>query len=329
MSGAEQAVAGPRVPRAQLDRLGPADVGLLVGGAVVLAVLVYGAVSTQGFLSYANLKAVLASMGIIGIVAVGMSCITIGGNLVSVTLGTTVVVTTMLFLAALTFGPVTAIVLTILAGGAVCALQGLLVGGFRANPIIVTIAFGTLQLGLAERLTNQSTVYPPHGADFRFLAGTVFGLPLSIFVLVAITLALEFWLRRSRLGRETYLVGENLRAARASALRVTPVAVAGFALAGGCAAVAGILLGAGQGNATLLTSETYTFQAIAAVLVGGIAITGGRGSIYRTVLGALFIAIVSDMLLLRGYSTGVQVLVRGVVVLAAVVVVQLHSRERA
>ncbi|MBS1678886.1 MAG: ABC transporter permease [Actinobacteria bacterium] len=329
MSATEHAVMGPGVSRSPLERLSRGDLALLLGAVVVFGVLVYGAVSTQGFLSYGNFKAILASMGIIGIVAVGMSCITISGNLVSVTLGTTVVVTTMLFLAALTFGPVAAIVLTILAGAAVCALQGFLIGGFRANPIIVTIAFGTLQLGLAQRLTNQSTVYPPHDASFRFLAGTVFGLPLSIFVLIAITLALEFWLRRSRLGRESYLVGENLRAARASALRVTPVAVAAFALAGACAAVAGVLLGASQGNATLLTSETYTFQAIAAVLVGGIAITGGKGAIYRTVLGALFIAVVSDMLLLRGYSTGVQVLVRGLVVLAAVVIVQLLAKERA
>ncbi len=307
----------------------PAARQVVVGAVAVAAValVVYGAATTQGFLSVANGKAILASMGTIGIVAVGMSCITLSGNLFSVTLGSTVVICTMTFLAALALGPVGGIAVTLALGTVVGALQGLVVGGVAANPIVVSIAAGTLQLGIAQRLSNESTVYPPAGASYDFLAATVVGIPVSVYVLAVVACGLELWLRRSRLGRELYLVGENRRAARAAGLRVVTVATVAFAIAGACAALAGILVGAAQRNATLLTTETYTYDAIAAVLVGGMAVTGGRGAIYRTVLGALLIAIVSDMLLLRGYSTGVQILVRGLVVVLVIVGVRLWRRD--
>lgn len=319
------------VPRPDArPRLGPlARRRIVVGGAVgvmAAAVLVF-AVSTPGFLTLANGRAILASMAVIGIVAVGMSFITISGNLISTTLGTTVVVGSMVFLAALGSGVLTAIVATVLACAAIGAVQGLTVGALDANPIIVTIAFGTLQLGVAQRLTGQSTVYPPAGVDFDFLASTVGGLPVAVFVLIGLVIVAELWLRRSRLGAEFVLVGENKRAARAAGLRVTLVATTAFALAGAAAGIAGVLVGAAQRNATLLTSETYTWDAIAAVLVGGMAITGGRGAIYRTVLGALFIAIVSNALLLGGQSTGVQILVRGLVVLIVVIGMRLWRKD--
>lgn len=326
MSTRAGAPSPPR-PGASL-RLRTQDQLLGLAALAVLAVVVYGAATTQGFLTTDNFKAILSSAGIVGIVAVGMTCITLGGNLFSLTLGTTAAVTTMAFLAALKFGFPVALIIALALATTVCAVQGLVVGGLGANPIIVTIAFGALQLGLAGLLSNNSTVYPPSGAHYKFLADTILGLPVSVFVLAGIAIGVEVWLRRSRAGHELYLIGQNRAAARAGALRVVPVTVAAFAIAGACAAVAGVLIGANQGNATLLTGDIYTYDAIAAVLVGGTAITGGRGSVARTVAGTLFIAIVADMLLLRGYSTGIQILVRGVMVLLVVVATQLWLRRR-
>lgn len=293
---------------------------------LAFVILLIAAVTTDGFLSLANARAILASMAIIGIVAVGMSCITLSGNLISTTLGTTVVVSTMVFLGTLRLGLVPALVLTLLFAMVVTGAQGWLVGALDANPIMVTIAFGTLQLGVTQQITGSSTVYPPADVSYTFLAATVLGLPVALFALFALVAVVEWLLRRTQLGQEFYLVGENRQAARAAGLRVTTVAVVAFAAAGFCAGLAGIFLGAAQRSATLLTSETYTWDAIGAVLVGGMAITGGRGAVYRTVLGALFIATVGDLLLLRGYSTGVQVLVRGLVIL--LVVIGMHRWRR-
>ena len=295
--------------------------------AVAVAVVVFGGLTTNGFVSSANFKAILASVGILGIVAVGMTCITLSGNLFSLSLGVTVTVASMTFLAWLDLGLVPAMALTIALAAAILALQGLIVAVLGANPIIVTIAFGSLQLGAASKLTNGATV-APDGGGFEWLAGNVAGIPVSVFFLLGLVVAVDLWLRLSRLGQEIYLAGENRAAARAAALRVTRATVLAFAIAGACAGIGGILLGATSKSAVLIGGgDLYTFKAIAVVLVGGVAVTGGRGSVARTVLGALFVAAISDMLLLRGYSAGIQTLVTGAFVLLAIVAMQLRRRQ--
>lgn len=320
--------APERMARAGAWRRARGRLDLVVATPVVV-LFAAAATSTDGFLSAANLKAILGSMAILGVVAAGMTCITVAGSLFSLTLGTTVTVTTMTFLGALTFGIVPAIGLTVACGALVCGIQGLAIGGLGANPIIVTIAFGALQLGIAGRLTHESTVYPPSHVDLSFLTTPVGGLPVSFFVMLVVVAVLELWLRRTRLGCETYLAGENRLAARASALRVTRVTVSVFAIAGACAGVAGILIGAAEGNATLLSGgDRYTYDAIAAVLVGGTMASGGHGSPVRTAIGAFVIAAISDLLLLRDYTQGVQALVTGAVVLLVIVVSQLGKGRR-
>jgi len=135
-------------------------------------------------------------------------------------------------------------------------------------------------------------------------------------------------MRRTRFGRQIYLLGENRVAARAAALPITLLTVGSFAIASLYTAGSGILIGATSANASLLLTGSYTYDAIAAALVGGNAVTGGRGSIARTAAGAIVIATISDMLLLRSYSTGGQILVRGIIVVVVVVLTNLRERSR-
>ncbi|MDD1475377.1 MULTISPECIES: ABC transporter permease [Micrococcaceae] len=294
-----------------------------------LAVLVYGALTTDGFLTLEGLKATVSGVGILGIVAVGMTCVTLSGSLFCLTLGSTLTISSMAFLSWMSIGVLPALVLTIVMGALVCAVQGLLIGGLAANPIVVTVGLGSLQIGVASWLTNQSTVYPPAGASYQWLSAVYAGLPLSVYVLVALVLAVAAWLSWSRTGQLIRLVGENSRAARAAGIPVTGTVVAGFVIAGGCAALGGVLLGATDGNATLLSGgDRYTYDAIAAVLVGGAAAGGGRGKVQHTVYGALFIALISNMLLLRGFGGGAQMLVTGVLVLIVLLIFQMRRRVR-
>lgn len=297
-------------------RLGTPDALLLLAGLVVLAI---GATTTDGFLTLSNVRAILATVGILGIVAVGMTCITLSGNLFSLTLGATLTVTSMSFLALLDLGVAAAVALSVLLGVVACALQGLLIGAAGANPIVVTIGAGSLQLGIASKLSGAATVYPA-GEGYDVLAAKVLDVPVSVVVLVVVVALVEAWLRFARRGHELVLAGENGPAARSAALRVTGATVAGFMIAGACAAIGGVLQGATSQNATLLSgTDNFTFNAIAVVLIGGVTATGGRGSPVRVVLAAVVVAAVSDMALLRGYGTGVQTVITGMFVLAAVV----------
>ena|SRR5215212_4514459 len=336
---AQAHAAAAAAPRRPLARLHGGDRGAGAGGAwdarrAALAVaiglfaasMIYGAASTPGFVTWDNAKAILASMGFVGIVAVGMTLIMLGGNLFSLSLGTTVAVTAMAFLSLLHLGLVVALLITLALGLAICAAQGAVIGAFGANPIIVTIAAGALQQGLTASLSNGHSVQPS-AADgvYDVLVTPVLGIPFSVYVLLALAIVVELVLRRSRFGRELYLVGENRRAAFAAGLSVTRVTTVAFALAGVCTAIAGVLIGAFNQNASLLLSGTYTYDAISAAIVGGNAIGGGRGSAARTLLGALVIATVGDLMLLRNYSTGAQILVKGLIVLVFVALLNARA----
>lgn len=300
---------------------------VLVAGPAV-ALLTYGGATTSGFLTTANAKAILASVGILGIVAVGMTFVTLSGSLFCLTLGTTLTVGSMAFLSWVDVGVLPAMLLTLLLGAAIGAAQGVLIGGLGANPIIVTIGFGALQLGIVAKLTGSAAVYPSGDADFDLFARPLAGLPISVYALGALVVVSAFWLARSTLGQTVMLVGENRDAARAAGLPVVRAITVAFAVAGACAALGGVLLGSTDGTATLLTGgDRYTFDAIAAVLVGGVAASGGRGTVQQTVIGALLIAVITDMMLLRGASNGVQMLVTGIVVVAVLILFQLRGRS--
>jgi ribose/xylose/arabinose/galactoside ABC-type transport system permease subunit len=280
--------------------------------ALLAALIVFGAFATPGFLSISNLSAILTSTAFVGIIAVG---------------STLIMLSAILFMALLHYGVVAAIVGTLLAGTAIFAIQGALVGLIGANPIIVTIGAGAIQEGIIGWL-SPGDITPPPGANIEFLARTIFGLPFSVYVFLGLALVLDLCMRHTRFGLEIYLLGENQPAARAAGLPVALLTTAAFAVAGFCVAVTGVLVAGFAQNVNLQVAGTYTFDAIAAILVGGSAVTGGWGSVGRTVIGALIIATVTDMLLLVGASTGMQILVKGLIVIMVVVLLHLSRRER-
>jgi ribose/xylose/arabinose/galactoside ABC-type transport system permease subunit len=306
-----------------------ADLALTAWIAVLGAVTVYGAATTTGFLSWSNVKAIMTAAAFVGIIAVGLTVIILSGNLFSLALGQTAAISAMVFLYTLRLGLGPAIALTLLLGLAIGAVQGFTVGAWGANPIIVTIGAAGLMEGMAVWLSHGQSIVPPADeTTWEHLAQPVLGLPAPVYVFLVVTLLLAVVMRRSRFGRQIYLLGENRVAARAAALPITLLTVGAFGIASLYTAGSGILIGATSANASLLLTGSYTYDAIAAALVGGNAVTGGRGSIARTAGGAIFIATISDMLLLRGYSTGGQILVRGIIVLVVVVLTNLRERSR-
>ena len=301
---------------------------VLVASLAFAALLAVAAATTSGFLTGGNLKSVLLSSAFVGIIAVGMTPITIGGNLFSLSLGITAAVCAMAFTYLLRLGFAEAVLLALALGTVACALQGWIVGAWGANPIIVTIAAGLLQGALATWLSGGATVSPPNGASFHVLTTSPFGFAFPIYAFVGATLVVETILRRTRFGRELYLVGDSKLAARAAALNISRIATAAFAISGLCAAAAGILLASTYDTATLNLQGNYSYDAIAAVLVGGTTVAGGRGSALRSFLGAVVIAAVTSIALLRGYSTGMQVLITGVILLGVIVLAHISTSRR-
>jgi ribose/xylose/arabinose/galactoside ABC-type transport system permease subunit len=231
-------------------------------------------------------------------------------------------------MALLPWGLPAAIAATLLLAAATGAVQGAIIGGWNANPIIVTIAAAAVLEGLAIWFSGGVTINPV-GTGYRILNERFFGLPLGVYVLVGLVLAGEAIMRLTVLGRLIYLAGDSRGAAQAAALPLAWIGTSVFALAGVCAGLAGLFMASFNHSASLLLNRgTLGYDAIAAVLIGGAAIGGGRGTIMRTMLGVLFIAIISDLVLLRGYTTGTQILLKGLVLVTFAVAVHLRQEDR-
>jgi ribose/xylose/arabinose/galactoside ABC-type transport system permease subunit len=296
------------------------DIGIAV---VALAVIVAGALTTR-FFSLDNARAILAASAWVGITAIGATVVMIAGSIASLAVAQTATVAAMIFLSTQQLGLPAAIVLTLASGVAITALQGAVIGFWTANPIVLTIAAGFAIDGVAIWISNGSTVYPKVTA-FNGLNDTPLGLPLAVYVLLGVTAAAQWFLRRTTAGRQMYLIGENSAAARAAGLPIARVTIIAWAVFGVCIALTGIFLAAFNTSANSDLGGTLSLDAIAAVLVGGTAISGGRGSALRTLGGAVLISAISDLLLLRGFATGIQLLVKGLLVLLVVIAVHVRS----
>lgn len=294
----------------------------------MVAILAWAAFTTPGFFTLGNAQAILTSTVFVGMVAVGMTLIMVSGSFVSLALATTTTISAMIFMAGLGWGLVPAILATLAVAVVVGAIQGVVIGGWNANPIIVTIAAAAIMEGVAVALSEGVTINPV-GLDYRELNTRLLGLPVGVYVLAALVVCVEATMRLTAFGRMVYLVGDNRAAARAAALPLGRVGAGVFAIASVCAGLAGVFMASFNHSASLLLSRgTLGYDAIAAVLIGGAAIGGGRGTVLRTMLGVIVIAVVTDLVLLRGFSTGAQIALKGVVMVAFALAVHLRQEAR-
>jgi ribose/xylose/arabinose/galactoside ABC-type transport system permease subunit len=285
------------------------------------AAIAFFALSTPGFTSPISINALLNAISFIGCVAVGMTFITLTGNIMSLCLGATVSASALVFLACLSLGILPAFLVAILFGIVVTAAQGMMVGYFRANPILVSVAGLSLLIGGAALATGGQRIYPG-GEGLHVLKGRIAGVPIEALYFFATVIISQFILSWTRFGREMVMVGSNVRAATAAGIDSAWTITVAYVLAGACSAVCGVLLAARYGSGDMELGTGYDYTAIAAVLVGGTAIQGGSGSVVRTLIGVTVIAIIEVVLLLRGFSQQLQYLITGIIVLT---VIMLHT----
>jgi len=309
--------ARPRLDRTQVFSAAQA-IGLLALAAAVL--------TTPGFLAEPSILSLLTTVSFIGCVAVGMTLITIGGNIMSFALGATVGVTAMVFILAVNqFGFAPGLLAGLCFGAAITGVQGFAVGWLRANPIIVSIAALALIYGVTQAFAERGAVYAVPGLVPAMLKGKIAGMPIEFIVLLASTAIAQLILSATRFGRNLIMVGANLRAAEAVGVHTWRTVTAAYLWAGLFVSLAGIMLAIRYESANMDYGVGYEYDAIAAVLVGGTAIGGGQGSALRTLAGAMVIAAVQVMLLLKGLRQEWQYLVAGLIVLAVII---LQSRGR-
>jgi len=299
----------------------PAD---YLRAAIVLALAVFALV-TPGFLSVPSMRSLLSAMSFVGCVAVGMTFITLSGNIMSFSLGASVAASTVVFVASLQFGTWVAFALTLAFGAALNGLQGWIIGYFRANPIIVSMAALSLIIGIMSTITGGRGLYITT-ADAAIFKENLGPVPGPLIALICCAAAGQAILSFTRVGRTILLSGSNQAALLASGTEPWKFTSWAYAIAGVFTSVSAVLIASRYGSGDLQHGAGFEYGAISAVLVGGTLIHGGSGSVIRTVLGALLIAILQAVLVLRGFSTEIQQLALGLVVLL-VIILQWKGRR--
>lgn len=311
--------AAPLAPRKRwtVRTVSRSATGASVVGVATTVLFILALIAVPNFSAGSNLRAMFLSVALIGIVAVGLSLITIVGKVFTLSVPSLIALSTITFASTLSAGPWIALLVTMIMATAVGLIQGLLVGLLGTDPIITTIAAAAVLLGIGQLWTAGRTVVGTGDPDiFNSLVAGI--APFQVLVFAAVTAALTWWHRYSTTGRHLTLVGLNARAAAVSGLQSWPVVVLAFVVSGTTTGLAGALLSAQSGQGTLLLGSSFGFDAIVAVVVGGVGIKGGVGSPTGAAIGAVFVGLLGNILALVGLTYELQLVVKGVLVLMAV-----------
>jgi ribose transport system permease protein len=290
------------------------------------------------FLTTENLANIVRSVSEIGIIAVGMTFVILIGG-IDLSVGALVGLAASgvaVLLMKHDYGVVPAVALILLIGAAFGAVQGLISTRLAIQSFIVTLAGLQFARGLARIWSDGEGVPlaygdgPGHAPDsFSVLNERLLGglLPVPALIFVCVGAVAIFVLRRTTFSRHIYAIGGNERAARLSGVPVGRVKVAVFAISGFLAALAGIIH-AGQLNQGSPNDGTgYELDAIAAVVIGGTSLMGGRGSVAGTLAGALLLGILNNILALNNVDANVQLLIKALVIVAAAALLTLRSTD--
>lgn len=314
--------------------------------ALIALILVAGvfAVLSPEFLTTGNLTILLKHVAINAILAIGMTLVVLAGGIdlsVGSIAGFTGMVAGYLLTKGLVLEPLGVTVffpawLTIIIslGGAVMfgALNGLLVTVLRAPPFIATLGVLYVARGVALLMSGGATFPDLGGRDelnnhgFLLLGGGgPLALPAPVWIMAVVAVGAMLVIGRTRLGRYIYAVGGNERAARLAGVRVGQIKFVTYAASAFCAGIVGLIIASQLNSAHPATGETFELNAIAAVVLGGTSLMGGRGTVGGTLIGAMVIGVLANGLVLLGVSEFWQILIKGAVIVAAVVVDQYNK----
>ncbi|HRP33467.1 MAG TPA: ribose ABC transporter permease [Agriterribacter sp.] len=291
--------------------------GIFIAFILICIIL---SIATPYFFTAQNIIIVLRQVSINGILAIGVTYVIIAGG-IDLSLGSVLALTGVIaasFAHPGTFALAVPVLLALLVGMAIGAVNGLVITLGKVAPFIVTLGMMTIARGLAlvwsdgRPVTNLSPAFNYiGGGDLLFVP-----VPILLFGLVIFISAVV--LNYTRMGRYIYAVGGNENAAKASGIRVNRVKLFAYIMCSGLAGLAGVILAArintGQPNAGI----AYELDAIAAVVIGGTSLMGGRGSIAGTVIGVLIIGVINNGLDLLNVSSYYQQIIKGIIIIVAV-----------
>ena len=311
----------------------------------LIVVTVFFCFMAPNFISLGNLVIISKHVAINAFLAIGMTYVIVTGGIdlsVGSIVGLVGMITGLLlthgiplpFMDATAYPSVFGIVcFALLTGILVGLINGLLITRFTVAPFIATLGTMYIARGAALLISNGETFpnlvgRPEFGnAGFPILgSGTVLGVPLAVILMVIVALAAAYVAGRTPLGRQIYAIGGNERAAMLSGVYVNRVKIVVYVVSGACAAIAGLIISSQLVASHPASGTSFEMNAIAAAVLGGTSLAGGRGTIGGTIIGAFVIGVLSDGLVMMGVSEFWQMVIKGLVIIAAVILDQMQRK---
>jgi len=305
---------------------------------ILLIICILLAFRAEGFFSTANFLNVLRNVSMQGVIAFGMTMVIISGE-IDLSVGSAVAFAGCLaayvtqFLAETIGMPLNlavplAIAVTFAVGFGVGSLTGYLRVRFGVPTFITTLAWMTILTGAAELMTDGFPL-TPFPQWYGFLGGGyLFGVPFPAIVFVLVFVIIHFVMNYTSFGRSVYAVGGNAEAARLSGIDVRKVKILVMGIVALLAALGGIMQSAQIGSATATTAKGWELDVISAVIIGGTSLTGGIGTVRGTLIGIIFLGVLVNGMTLLNISEYWQHVVRGVLILTAVLINRAQSQKK-
>jgi ribose transport system permease protein len=293
-------------------------IGLIIFGVIV-------SILNPRFLSTANLLNILRQTSINAIIAAGMTFVILTGG-IDLSVGSILAICGAVSASMLAGGVNGYIVLivTIILGTILGAVSGSFISYGKLQAFITTLVAMTLLRGATLVFTDGKPISMGFGENAELFdtigGGYLFGVPVPIYIMIAVFAVCNYVLKNTKFGRYVFAVGGNEEATKLSGIDVNKLKVKVYAISGGLAALAGIIITSRLGSAQPTAGTGYELDAIAAVVLGGTSLSGGVGSISGTITGALIIGVLGNALNLLDVSSYYQMMIKALVILAAVLI---------
>ncbi|HZZ26234.1 MAG TPA: ABC transporter permease [Roseiarcus sp.] len=310
-----------------IQRIGTHNFSLLI--ALIILVAIFGSLRPDVFFLLRNILNIGQAIAILGILAAGQTIVIVSGGL-DISVGAVVGLSTVCIALAVgwTDSPTISILFGIAVGAVAGLVNGLIITIGRINAVIATLGTMAVFRGVAFIISNGQSIsiFDP---AFRFIgSGKVFGAPATILALL-VTVAVFFVLMGyTVIGRNIYAIGGNPLVARLAGLNVRGYQIGIYTLSGATAGLAGMLLAARTGSGQPISgSDGLELEAITAAVLGGCALTGGKGTIVGGLLGVLIIGVLDNGLILTSVPTFYQMVAKGILLIAAVIIAEQQARR--
>jgi len=313
--------------RSTMERVGTHNLSLLIALAILVAI--FGGLRPDVFFLMRNMLNIGQAIAILGVLATAQTIVIVSGGL-DISVGAVVGMSTVYIALAVgwTGSPLLSILFGVVVGAIAGVVNGAIITFGRINAVIATLGTMAVFRGLAFIISNGQSIsiFDP---AFRFIGnGKIFGAPVTIMILVIVVAAFFVLMNYTVTGRNIYAIGGNPIVARLAGLNVRAYQIGVYTLSGATAGLAGMLLAARTGSGQPISgSDGLELEAITAAVLGGCALTGGKGTIVGGLLGVLIIGVLDNGLILTSVPTFYQMVAKGVLLIAAVIIAEHQGRR--